>query len=197
VTIEFRDLSTETASDLVAFFEGAAFTDNAHWASCYCYFYNFTGKGEEWPARTGAANREAKTALVREGRAHGVLAYEDGEVVGWCHAAPHAELPLTWQQPETEELAGRRRTADVVCFVVPPDRRRQGLATALLAAAEDSMRRLGMTELRGFPLPQPAGAKDELSADARNYHGTLSMFRRAGYQERGPAGPFIEVAKAL
>jgi GNAT superfamily N-acetyltransferase len=197
VAIEYRDLTAERAEDLLGFFAGPAFADNPHWATCYCYAYQFKGADGEWEKRSGEANRRAKAELIRQGRAHGVLAYEDGAVVGWIHAGPWRTLPGIWQEPEEVELASHATTAGVVCFVIPPERRRHGLAVDLLVAAEDAMRRLGMTELQGYPLTQPAEANERLSSDARNYHGTLSMFRRAGYEEIREEGPFTLVAKKL
>jgi GNAT superfamily N-acetyltransferase len=197
VTIEYKDLTPDRAYDLLGFFEGAAFADNPHWATCYCYAYQFKGAGGEWEKRSGAANRKAKEELIRQGRAHGVLAYEGDAVVGWCHAGPWLTVPAIWEESEEVERSRHATTAAIVCFVVPPDRRSQGLAAGLLVAAEDAMRRLGMTELQGYPLTQPAEANERLSSDARNYHGTLSMFQRAGYEEIREDGPFTAVLKKL
>jgi GNAT superfamily N-acetyltransferase len=197
MAIEFHDLTPDRSEDLLGFFEGPAFADNPHWATCYCYAYHFQGPDEDWDGRSGAANRKAKAELIRQGRAHGVLAYEDGAVVGWIHAGPRPTLPQIWEEGEAAEPSRHATTAAVVCFVIPPERRRQGLAAGLLVAAEDAMRRLGMTELQGYPLTQPAEAMPPLSAEARNYHGTLSMFRRAGYEELGEDGRFTRVAKKL
>ncbi len=197
MTIEYKDLNPERAEDLLGFFEGPAFADNPHWATCYCYFYQFQGTDGEWEKRGGAANRKAKEELIRQGRARGVIAYQDGAVVGWCHAGPRMTLPRLWDEGEEVERARYGTTASIVCFVVPPERRRRGLAAGLLAAAEDAMRRLGMTELQGFPLTRPAAANEQLSSDARNYHGTLSMFRRAGYEEKGEEGAFTLLLKKL
>jgi len=65
VAIEFRDLTPERAEDLLGFFEGPAFADNPHWASCYCFFYHFADPGDEWSKRTADASRRAKADLVR------------------------------------------------------------------------------------------------------------------------------------
>ena len=39
-------------------------------------------------------NQLEKRALVRSGRAHGVLVYTGDEPVGWCQFGPVEELPL-------------------------------------------------------------------------------------------------------
>ena len=51
--------------------------------------------------------------------------------------------------------------------------------------------------MEGYPPSQAAAANERLSADARNYHATLSMFRRAGYEETGLDGRFTRVSKKL
>ena len=66
--------------------------------------------------------------LMRSARANGLVAYRVGRVVGWCHAAPKTELLNLPTGSEADVGA-------IVCFVVAPDARRQGIATALLAAS--------------------------------------------------------------
>ena len=53
VAIEYRHLTPQRGEDLLGFFDGPAFADNPHWATCYCYAYQFKGPRMR---RGGAAN---------------------------------------------------------------------------------------------------------------------------------------------
>src|SRR5581483_8921274 len=86
--LTFQRLGPENAGDLLSYFDGPAFADNPHWRTCYCFFHHFGGGSKAWAARTGPQNRRDKAASIQSGRAHGVLAYAGGDVVGWVHAAP-------------------------------------------------------------------------------------------------------------
>ncbi len=64
----------------------------------------------------------------------------------------------------------------IVCFVVGRAARGQGVATALLAAAVAYARDHGATMLEAYPVDTGGGRVPS----ANVYHGTLSMFERAG-----------------
>ncbi len=66
--------------------------------------------------------------------------------------------------------------AAVVCFIVAPARRRQGVAQALLAAALTSLTERGFKLVDAFPFK---AGDSESSTD--HYHGPLSMFLTAGF----------------
>ena len=74
---------------------------------------------------------------------------------------------------------GRRRPVwSIVCFVVGRTARGQGIAAALLAAAVDYARDHGATMLEAYPVDTGGGRVPS----ANVYHGTLSMFERAGFR---------------
>src|SRR5438874_3693734 len=62
---------------------------------CWCMFYQRpkpVGKGssiEEWKQ----INRKDKEALVRQGRSHAILVYDEETPVGWCQYGLRDELP--------------------------------------------------------------------------------------------------------
>ena len=72
----------------------------------------------------------------------------------------------------------------IVCFVVGRRARGRGVAAALLDAAIDYARDHGATTLEAYPVEVPAGRR---IPSANVYHGTLSMFERAGFRGRGAA----------
>ena len=147
--------------------------------------------GERFDEADGAANRPAKAAQVHAEAGFGLLAYRKGHVTGWCNVSPNSSLRAL-HAPDSG-VATDASTASIVCFVVRPEQRRQGVARALLAAAPEYARTLGATRLEAFPYPQPVPGNERLSSESRNYHGFASMYREAGFRELGRAGPFLRM----
>lgn len=176
--IEVKELSPALHDALMHFFDVIAFADNPHWAKCFCcYFLSRTG--DEHEAHTKEQNRATRSTVIRSGTGNGLVAFRLGRVVGWCHAAPKPQLPLmaSWDPANATDA----QTGAVVCFMVAPDARRQGVATSLLDAACDYLKRRGMTAAEAFP---PLQSPDDPTLwPRRNYHGPLSMFVKAGFHE--------------
>ena len=78
------------------------------------------------------------------------------------------------------EVPGERdpRVGAVVCFVVAPDQRRQGIATLLLDAALEHLRSRGMTAAEAYPW---IGEIDSARWVWTQYVGPLPMYEKAGF----------------
>jgi GNAT superfamily N-acetyltransferase len=190
--VVIKPLRPELHDDLLHFFDVIAFADNPHWAKCFCMFF-MRSSGEEHEGKTKQQNRADRSEIVRTGRGNGLLAYRLGRVVGWCHAAPKPQLPLlaSWDEANAKDA----KTGAVVCFMVAPDARRQGVATALLDAACDYLKGRGMTQVEAYP---PLTSPDDPALwPRRNYHGPLSMFLTAGFKEVGRSEWAITVRRQL
>jgi GNAT superfamily N-acetyltransferase len=171
---EIVPLTTERIPDLATLFDQGG---DPKW--CWCAYFRV--RGRDWTNSTGAENRRVLEAatdeLGRERRAPGLVAYRDGEVVGWVSLGPRDDY---------ERLAFSKVLAPVddqpvwsiVCFVVDRKSRRQGVAAALLDAAVDYARDHGATVVEAYPVDTEG---DRIPA-ANAYHGTLSMFERAGFE---------------
>jgi GNAT superfamily N-acetyltransferase len=128
-------------------------------------------------------------ALVAAGRVPGLLAYHHGAPVGWCSVAPREEYPRLQRSRVTAPVDDQRVWA-VVCFFVVRKFRRSGVALGLLKAAVDFVRERGGDIVEGYPT-EPATGR---TADVFAYHGTASLFRRAGFTEvarRSPTRPVM------
>jgi GNAT superfamily N-acetyltransferase len=88
---------------------------------------------------------------------------------------PHACARMRIAEPPLP--VARHDAAAIVCFVIAPARRRQGVARALLTHALADLAARGMALVDGFPWN--TGPDDTKPAD--HYHGTLSMFTAAGF----------------
>jgi GNAT superfamily N-acetyltransferase len=165
-----QPLSPATLPDLLAFFDGDAFSDNPKWASCYCQCFYEDHRVVTWSERTAEQNR---TIAIRRGNAgamKGTLAVVDGQVVGWCNAAPRALLHALDEEP----LAEAATIGCILCFLVAPALRGQGVATALLHAACDGLRAQGMKIVEANP-------RTGTNSASANHYGPLAMYLAAGF----------------
>lgn len=187
--LRIEPLAPDRAGDYMAYFDGPALCDNPAWASCYCLSYEISGDPLDFDARPAAQNRAEKLIRIENGQSSGVLAYAGGAVVGWCHAAPRRALPQL-DHVEGFECDDPENTGSIVCFVVPPQYRGQGLASRLLDGACDLLRARSLNAIEAFP------PKSSRSA-AGGYHGSLKMYEAAGFTHVRDAGRYVVVRKAL
>ncbi len=171
-------------SDYLAFFDherGPAFADNPEWAKCYCHYYEVP-VALTWSDFDGAANRMAMRARIATGEMEGYLAFAGDEVVGWMNAQPYSKLRHACARMRVAQPplpVAPHDAAAIVCFVIPPARRRQGIAKALLAGGVADLAARGLALVDAFPW----NAAPDATAATDHYHGTLSMFTAAGFAE--------------
>lgn len=132
-------------------------------AGCWCMW---------WRRRTGnaARNKRAMGELVRGGREPGLLAYDGGFPVGWVSVAPREEfghLVRSRRYGPQDEEAG---VWSISCFYVDPRAKRQGVATALLAAAV------------GHAVGRGAAAIEAYPHERGDHMGSPAMFAAAGFE---------------
>jgi GNAT superfamily N-acetyltransferase len=179
--IVVKPLTPALGADFLRFFDhecGSAFADNPEWAKCYCHFYHVP-RAIDWPALSAPQNRTAMQARIEVGAMEGILALDGVEVVGWLNAQPRHALPHCFDRMRSEPTplpCEAFEAAVIVCFVVAPQRRRQGISRVLLAGALASLAARGFKLVDAFPFK--SGASD-LAAD--HYHGSLSLFLDQGF----------------
>ena len=81
----------------------------------------------------------------------GVLAYVDGEVAGWCSVAPRSSYRRLMGS-RTIPFVDERDAWSIVCFVVRPAFRRQGLMHELLEGAVAHAAEHGAEVVEGYPV---------------------------------------------
>lgn len=195
--METRTLTAELADDYAALFE-RSFGDNPRWAGCWCAFYDDPCSDEDWDPSDPAfaeRNRRNRLAAIRAGEVTGVLAYEDGRALGWVNAMlrrSYANLRIFDTTVGEDEL----EVGSIMCFVVPPEARGRGVATALLEAVDDHLRALGAEVVEAYPR---AAAPDipGFPWTAAYYKGTREMYERAGYREHRGGDRFAVMRKDL
>ena len=172
--LAIHPLTPARLSDLAALFGQGG---DPKW--CWCAYFRV--RGMSWSNSTPKRNRAILESAARRGAADGpapgLVAYLDGEAVGWVGLAPREE----YERLEHSTVLARiddKPVWSIVCFVVGRRARGKGVADALLAAAVDYARDRGATLLEAYPIDTAGGRVPSANA----YHGTLSMFERAGFR---------------
>jgi GNAT superfamily N-acetyltransferase len=144
--VEVKPVTASRVNDVVTLF-GASKTT----AGCFCMWFVLSSK--ESSAGWSGGNRTRFAEMAKHSPPLGLLAYRDGEPVGWCAAGPRSRYTRALRSPL---LAGRATDEDesvwlVPCFYVRRDARRAGVTKALLEAATVLAQKHGAQAIEGFP----------------------------------------------
>ena len=156
---------------------------------CQCQRYKMS-PGESWAsvgweelafrlrAQTNCGRRRSRTTT-------GLVAYLEGEPVGWCAVEPRPAYPrlllktrVPWEgraEDKTDESVWA-----VTCFVTRTGFRRRGISGALAQAAVGFARDRGARALEGYPMITEPGR--EIMPVELNV-GSRSVFEAAGFEE--------------
>jgi GNAT superfamily N-acetyltransferase len=119
----------------------------------------------------------------------GLLAFDDGQPVGWTRVSPRSELPGVLSNRALKRLLPEDSGAWwVTCFVVDTKHRGHGVGHALLNAAVSYARDHGASAIEGHPVDVAKLKASSVSGSAL-FTGTLAMFEAAGFAEIGRTFP--------
>ncbi len=172
-SLEFRPLTPELMDDF-----GAVLRGNFG-AGCWCMFPRLTESQSRALPGEGSVSQRRRVAMAELGAretAPGLLAYADGEPVGWVAVAPRDELTRVARSRATPPV-DEQPVWVIPCVTVRKGYRGQGIAVALLRAAADYAVTHGAPAVEAYPR-----AGDERTGDDNAYFGTEPMFRRAGFR---------------
>ncbi|MBM7789202.1 GNAT family N-acetyltransferase [Tenggerimyces flavus] len=162
--------------DLEAIFESSGASSR-----CWCQRFKMT-RGESWGSegpdelssrlkdQTNCGRPKAKSTT-------GLIAYLDGEPVGWCAVDPRSDNPRLASHVPVPWVGRNEDKTDptvwaVTCFVVRAGYRRRGISTALARGAVDFARRRGARAVEGYP-----------NLAEHGFQGSASAFEAAGFDE--------------
>jgi GNAT superfamily N-acetyltransferase len=152
---------------------------------CWCMYRRF---GPDYFRRPHEKNRRALCRIVGKGPPPGLLALDGERAVAWCQLTPRDDL-AGLDRKRSFERVDALPVWSVSCFYVRRGCRRQGVMSALVAAALKAARRAHALALEAYPVDtgRPGGT-------ANVFTGTVSAFRRAGCRTgacRIPARPVM------
>ncbi|MDA4895222.1 MULTISPECIES: GNAT family N-acetyltransferase [unclassified Microbacterium] len=142
---------------------------------CFCLSYRIGNK--ENVALRGAARADRVRELCHQDPPPGVIAYRDGEPVGWAALHPRRDTSFARNRliPHVDDLD----VWALWCFRVRPGHRKQGVSHALIEGAVAYARERGAPAIEGYPVDN-AGEKVNLTMA---YVGTRALFESAGFKK--------------
>ena len=165
--IEVRPVTADRWGDLLR-----VFGPNGARAGCWCMVWRLSST--ELRRLPAADRRDRLEALVAEGTPTGLLAYVDGEPVGWCSVGPletFGRLVRSRTLPPPDE----QPSWAITCFYVRAGSRRRGVASALVHGAVAHAAGSGAAALDGY------GGHNTDDKPASS--GGVGLFRAAGFHE--------------
>jgi GNAT superfamily N-acetyltransferase len=161
---------------------------------CWCTYFRLPPAARR--ACTPERNREVILERIAAGPPPGLLAFDEGQVVGWMQIGPRADVP-EWNNPgrvsappEPFEAADSGSWA-ISCFFVRRKARGRGVTHALVEAGIVFARGNGARRLDACPI--------RFSKDGRGtgmFVGSARVFDHAGFEtvvERKPGRPLMRL----
>jgi GNAT superfamily N-acetyltransferase len=144
-------------------------------APCCCQYWRMSSG--DYSRATTRERRAALRSQTAETPPPGMIAYADGEPVGWCGFGVRQQMERLVRSrtiPALDELP----VWSIFCFTVRVGHRRHGVARALLDGVIAYAREQGAPALEAYPVDTGG---DRIHGTAA-YVGTTSMFERAGFR---------------
>jgi ribosomal protein S18 acetylase RimI-like enzyme len=186
MTLSIHPLSPDRLSDYLSFFDNMIFSEHPDWRNCYCYSFHFTEPDEEWEKEK---NRLAVSRLIRERKLRGYLVYSEDIPIGWCNVNDRQNFQRLKQHYDIES-APDLRICSVVCFLVHPEYRRQGIARNLLKRIITDYSDKGYDIIEAYP------DKDGESCE-KNYKGPVNLYKELGFEINSEHAHYFVVRKQL
>jgi GNAT superfamily N-acetyltransferase len=158
-------------------------------AECWCMWWRLPRAAFE--AGKGSGNRRGLERYVKAGNVPGLLAYEEGEPVGWIAVEPRRAFSRLERSRLLAPVDDRPVWA-ITCFFVARAQRGKGLTRTLVEGAARHVRARGAALLEAYPVEL-----SKRTGDGFVYHGAASTFRALGFVEvarRSPTRPIVRLA---
>lgn len=158
-----------------------------HGALCFCQRFKIAESAWRTTSDEERADRLRNQTCCghpKSNKTSGLLAYSNGEPVGWCSVEPRTAYPyITDARMASKERDLDRSDGSVwaaACFVTRTEFRRRGVSRALAASAVDFARSRGARAIEGYAMI--SGPGKEITWGELHV-GSLSIFAAAGFHE--------------
>ena len=170
MNIEIRPLTKDLQDAYLFLFDNMVHKENPEWSKCYCNDYHFLGDVETC---TRAMSRSLIIDRIQEGELQGYLVFENNNPIGWCNANDRLNYQRLWRDFDLIDNPDEK-VCSVVCFLIHPDYRRQGISQKLLDRVIVDYSKKGYDYLESYP------AKGASSSS--NFKGPIELYKRNDFE---------------
>ena len=151
---------------------------------CFCLSYRIGSK--ENIALKGEARADRVRELCHQDPPPGVIAYLDGEPVGWAAVHPRSDTSFARNRliPHVDDL----EVWSLWCIRVRPGHRKQGISHALIEGAVAYAKTQGAPAIEAYPVDN----KGERVNLTMAYVGTRALFESAGFRKAADTGSVLD-----
>ena len=171
MNIEIRLLTKDLKDDYLFFFDNIIFKENPDRSKCYCYDYHFLGDVETCTRET---SRSAVINLINENKLTGYLVFDNDKPIGWCNANNRLNYQRLLRDYDYIDNPDDK-VCSIVCFLIHPDYRRQGIAQKILDKIIKDYSNKDYDYFEAYP------KKGELSCEG-NFKGPLELYKRYDFK---------------
>ena len=186
IKIEIRPLTKDLKDDYLFFFDNMTFKENPDWSSCYCYDYHFIGDVAKC---TRESNRSSVINLINENKLTGYLVFHNDKPIGWCNANNRLNYQRLLKDYDYIDNP-HDKVCSIVCFIIHPDYRRQGIAQKILEKIIMDYSNKDYDYIEAYP------KKGELSSE-RNFKGPLELYKRNDFKIHKEYDDYYVVRKKI
>lgn len=161
------------------------FGKNGANAGCWCMWWRM--ERADFKKLKGDGTKAALHDMLLTDDVPGVLAYQDGQAVGWCAIGPREDFKAL-ENSRILKRVDNQPVWSIVCFFVLKTHRQQGVTAALVQGTVEYAVSQGAKLIESYPIdlqhPQLSGQK---FSGYSGYMGIASVFRSLGFVEVGRA----------
>jgi GNAT superfamily N-acetyltransferase len=144
---------------------------------CWCLSHRLTTA--EIDQLGGGSREQAMRRLCEGEHPPGVLAYRDGEPVGWCNIGPRTEITRLTRSKLIRPIDDLP-VWSIVCVIVRAGHRGQGVTGQLIEGAVAYAASRGAPAVEAYPVDPPGQMSPTMA-----FVGVRPMFERAGFSVLG------------
>lgn len=183
--IDIRPLTKNLKEDYLHLFDNMVHKENPEWSKCYCNDYHFL---EDVETCTRDLSRSLIIDRINENELQGYLVFKDDKAIGWCNTNNRSNYQRLLRDFDLIDNPDDS-VCSVVCFLIHPDYRRQGISQKLLERIIKDCSNTDYDYIEAYPRKG--------NANTGNFNGPLKLYERNDFKIHKEHDTYFVMRKQL